>query len=373
MRYIGRRPALIAGCILLCLALIAISPRGATTQAEHAIVVAQGSGVHTDQLISPFERPVPVPVPLVALSSEHFSTNAMALEGPASAQEFLDLELVPSPEVLFPTAKPRARLAKIVGYGPRMRGKLLLQTQRIDVYVGTGTFNARDVADVAWKLESLLIQNESGFYPTKLGRRISIGFYSKGSAPSAGTRGIAYTDAGRIEIFYNSQEDISAAFTIASHEMAHQLQNERYGDAVHSRSDMILLEGQATWVAGVRWLKEYGVPSWRGRANQLYHRGVPLTLVGAQRYGSDNAYELWASFVSYIYRRYGMATLDELYRSSRGRAVGSADYKGVLGKTLPEITESWRTWVLNYEPPPSPTPTPIPVPATPTPVRSDGR
>lgn len=286
----------------------------------------------------------------------------------ASALEQLALELVPTPQIVLPVApKPRAaRPARLPGLGPRMRGKLIVQTQRIDIYVGSGSFDPDELAQYVWKLESLLIENESGFYPTKLSRRISIGFYSKGSAPSAGTRGIAYTDSGRIEIFYSPHEDISAAFTIAAHELAHQLQNERYGTAVHSRSDMILLEGQATWVSGVRWLKEYGVPSWRGRAFQLYSQGIPLTLTGAQRYGSDNAYEMWASFVSYIFKHYGMDTVDELYVSSRGRAVGSADYKGVTGKTLAELTTAWRAWVLSYEPPPPPTATPIPVPPTPT-------
>jgi hypothetical protein len=163
-----------------------------------------------------------------------------------------------------------------------------------------------------------------------------------------------------------------AAFTIAAHEMAHQLQSQRYGNAVQSRSDVILLEGGATWISGARWLDEYGVPSWRGRANQLYNQGIPLRLVGAQAYGSDNAYEMWASFVSYIYRRYGMATVDKLYRSSRGRAQASADYEGVTGKSITELTADWRKWVIAYVPP-TPTPEPTPVPATPTPLPKPGR
>jgi hypothetical protein len=338
-----------------------------------SLVAAPAAVSSTEQrVLAPIEEATVLPLAPELPNPEHFSPNAMALEGAASAQEHADLAILPTPLIEAPTAKPRpARRALVIpGYGPKMRGKLLVQTQRIDVYIGSGSFDPSELADIAWKLESLLIQNESGFQPTKLSRRISIGFYSKASAPSKGTRGIAYTDAGRIEIFYNSNEDMSAAFTIASHELAHQLQNERYGDAIHSRSDFILLEGQATWVAGVRWLREYGVPSWRGRANQLYNRGVPLTLIGAQSYGADNAYELWASFVSFIYRKYGMDALDELYISSRGRAVGSANYKGVLGKSLADLTKDWREWVLTYEPPPSPTPEPTAAPPTPTPKRA---
>jgi hypothetical protein len=370
MSRIARRSVLIVLSVALCAALLAVSSRAAQTPTAPALAANQPVQVAQQKILAPVARSSPAALPAQLPVPARFSANAMALEGVASAQEHLDLAILPTPEILAPTAKPRParRPISIPGYGPQMRGRLLIQTQRIDVYIGNGTFDPQELADIAWKLESLLIQNEAGFQPTKLSRRISIGFYSKGSAPSAGTRGIAYTDVGRIEIFYNANEDMSGAFTIASHELAHQLQNERYGDAIHSRSDFLLLEGQATWVAGIRWLKEYGVPSWRGRANQLYNQGIPLNLIGAQRYGADNAYELWASFVSYIYRNYGMDALDELYISSRGRAVGSADYTGVLGKSLAELTKDWRNWVMTYEPPPSPTPEPTIAPATLTPL-----
>lgn len=353
-------------------ALVAMGPRVPAVPAS----IGLGSALHSDNLADPYPRPV-----YTVLTTEqytlpaNFNRAALAGETMPSAQELLDLEslVVPTPA---PAAAPKRAVwtapARIPGYGPRLRGTLVEQTARIDVYVGRGTFDPVDLASVAWKLESLLIENEAGLGPTRLDHRISIGFFSKNSSPSRGTRGIAYTDSGVIEVYYNANEDMRAAFTIAAHEMAHHLQYQRYGTAVQSRSDLILLEGGATWISGARWLKEYGVPSWRGRANQLANQGIPLRLVGAQSSGADNSYELWASFVSYIYRRYGMATVDALYLSSRGRAQGSADYEGVTGKTLKQLTEDWREWVLAYVPP-TPTPEPTPVPPTPTPMPKPGR
>lgn len=375
MKPIARRVVLAGISLAICIGLLALAPHVAqppvpanatlleVAESPAALIPSALAVVAPDRL-PPLERPS---------ISTNMALSALAADAPATFADLDALEQMPSP-LPAPTTRPKPRPAPIVieGRGPAMRGTLVAQTERIDVYVGTNTFNADDLASVAWKLESLLIQNESGFYPTKLGRRISIGFYSKASAPSKGTRGIAYTDAGRIEVFYNPNEDMTAAFTVASHELAHQLQYQRYGSSVHPRSDFILLEGMATWVAGVRWLKEYGVPSWRGRAFQLYQRGVPLQIVGAQRYGADNAYELWASFVSYIYKNYGMETVDELYRSSRGRAVGTADYKAVTGRTLQQLTEDWRAWVLAYEPP-SPTPEPTVALPTATPRPKPGK
>lgn len=264
-----------------------------------------------------------------------------------------------------PTVRPRVRLAAIPGDGPAMRGTRVLKTRRLDIYVGKNTLTAEDVQAIGPLLEALLIENEQGL-GTFIKRRISVGFYNPAFAPSRGTRGIAYTDEGRIELFYRPGEDPRAAATIAAHELGHHLEYARYGRDVQQRADIILHEGGATWIAGVRWLDKYDARSWRERAFQLASSGVPLRLIGAQRSGSDVSYELWGSFVSYIYKYYGIGTLDELYRSSRGRAAGSADYLGITGKTLAELTTDWRAWVLAYT---EPTPTPVPMRPTVTPMR----
>jgi hypothetical protein len=232
--------------------------------------------------------------------------------------------------------------AMIPGNGPWMRGELVAQTQRLDLYVGKNTFSADQVADRAAKLERVLRAAED-YFGTTLTRRISLGFYSK--PPKRGVRGMAYTSEGRVEIYYRPDEDIGRATTVAMHEIGHHLEAQRYGEAAQRRADTILHEGLATWIASIRWLDQCGATSWRQRGRQLHDAGVPLRLLTAERSGADNAYELWASFVEYLVRQYGWKKFNALYASGRGRAPGSSDYERVLGKSIDELSDEWRAWL----------------------------
>lgn len=225
-----------------------------------------------------------------------------------------------------------------------MPGTLVAQTERLDLYVGKQTFSAAQVAELAPQLEQLLRDNELRF-GTTLDRRISIAFYRPAIAPLRGVRGMAYTDTGRAEIFYRPHESIGRAATVASHELGHHLEVQRYGEAVQRRADTVLHEGLATWIAGPSWLAKCGASSWKQRARQLRSAGIPLRLLTAERSGADNAYEMWASFVDFLIERYGWEQFDALYRSGRGRAPGSSDYQGVLGKSLDEVADEWRAWL----------------------------
>ena len=230
------------------------------------------------------------------------------------------------------------------GQGPSMRGTLVAQTERLDLYVGIKTFSEPQISSIAPRLEQMLRLNEERF-GTLLDKRISLAFYRPALAPDADTRGVAYTEEGRAEIFYRPYENLDRASIIAAHEIAHHLQAQRYGAAGQKRADLLLLEGQATWITGQLWLNRYGVGSWRERARQIEAAGVPLRLLRITSYGSDNAYELWASFFDFLIERYGMERLDALYLSSTSREPGSADYQGVLGEPLDVLADEWRAWV----------------------------
>ena len=232
--------------------------------------------------------------------------------------------------------------AMIAGRGPWMRGELVAQTQRLDLYVGKNTFSVEEIAGRAEKLERVLRAAED-YFGTTLDHRISIGFYR--TPPKRGVRGMAYTDEGRVELFYRAGEDTGRAVTIAMHEIGHHLEAQRYGDAAQRRADTVLHEGLATWIASIRWLDQAGASSWRQRGRQLRDAGIPLRLLTAERSGPDNAYELWASFVDYLAREYGWEQLDALYASGRGRAPGSSNYQKVLGKSLDELADEWRAWI----------------------------
>ena len=232
--------------------------------------------------------------------------------------------------------------AMIVGNGPRMRGQLVAQTQRLDLYVGKNSFSTDQIAALAPKFERVLRAAED-YFGTTLKRRISIGFYS--TPPKRGVRGMAYTDEGRVELYYRPTEETSRAVTVAMHEMGHHLEAQRYGEAAQRRADTILHEGLATWIASIRWLDQCDATSWRQRGRQLRDTGIPLRLPTAERSGADNAYELWASFVDYLVRQYGWKKFNVLYASSGGRAPGSSDYERVLGKSLAELSDDWRAWL----------------------------
>ena len=258
------------------------------------------------------------------------------LRAARAAERFHTLSVV-EPQ---PVAKPVP--AMIPGNGPQMRGQLVVQTQRLDLYVGKNTFSATQVADRAAKLERVLRAAED-YFGTTLKRRISIGFYSR--PPKRGVRGMAYTSEGRVELYYRTDEDIGRATTVAMHEIGHHLEAQRYGEAAQRRADTILHEGLATWIASIRWLDQCGATSWRQHGRQLRDAGVPLRLLTAERSGADNAYELWASFVDYLVRQYGWKKFNALYVTGRGRAPGSSDYQRVLGRSLADLRDDWRAWL----------------------------
>lgn len=238
--------------------------------------------------------------------------------------------------------RPKPVPAMIPGDGPRMRGERVAQTQRLDLYVGKGSFSAEQIASLSPKFERVLRAAED-YFGTTLKRRISLGFYR--TAPKRGVRGMAYTSDGRVELYYRAGEETGRAVTIAMHEMGHHLEAQRYGEQAQRRADTILHEGLATWIASIRWLDQCQADTWRQRARQLRASGVPLRLLTAERSGADSAYEQWASFVDYLTRQYGWEKFDALYSSGRGRAPGSADYQRVLGKSLDELSDDWRAWV----------------------------
>lgn len=271
-------------------------------------------------------------------------TSLRQIRFPVATRKATTLPEIRITEQTLLVAEAIAPAPFIAGDGPPMRGTRVAQTGRLDVYVGLRTFTPEQVAAIAPRLEALLRGNEERF-EFQLQQRVSIAFYRPSLAPSKDTRGIAYTEERRAEVYYRPDGEIERALVVASHELAHHLQAQRYGDDAQKRADIILLEGLATWITGPPWLAKYGVENWRERARQISDSGVPLRLLQAQRYGDNIAYELWASFVDFLIERDGMEKLHALYISGRGREPGSADYQGVYGASINELANEWRAWV----------------------------
>jgi hypothetical protein len=225
-----------------------------------------------------------------------------------------------------------------------MRGTRVAQTQRIDIYVGIHTFSEEQIVAAAPRIEQMLRDNEERF-GTRLDHRVSLAFYRPAIALIEGIRGMAFTEEDRAEVYYHPDEDLERALSISSHELAHLLEAQRYGEDAQRRADTILHEGLATWISGERWLMLCNARTWKGRAQNMRAEGIPLRLLDAEIYGANNAYEMWASFVDYLIKEYGWEKVDALYVSGRGRAPGSSDYEGVLGKSLNEVAGEWRAWL----------------------------
>lgn len=277
----------------------------------------------------------------------------------ASAPPTTDLARAPAPPTQTPTAQPlpTATMARrafldstspkvapttfLPGKGPELPGELVFSGRRLDFYVGKNTFTADQVAELGARSELALSYVQRRF-AVQLSRRVSVGVYTKGLAPSRGTRGIAHTREDFVRIFYQPGEDMQKALVIISHELGHQLQAEAYGNDAQSRADIVLLEGLATWISGEYWLHMVDAPSWQARSRELVRAGYGANLAAVGNIDSDTAYELWAGFVDYLATTYGWDKFNALYVSGCGRAPGSADYQGIYGKSFSELAREWR-------------------------------
>lgn len=226
------------------------------------------------------------------------------------------------------------------GKGPELSGEQVASGRRLDFYVGKNTFSPEQVARLSYDVEHALSYIQKRFQ-VALTKRVSIGVYRTSNAPKRGVRGMAYTSNHIINIYYRPEDDEFKAVVILSHELAHQLEAEYYGSAAQSSADTILHEGLATWISGEYWLSLSDATNWQQRAKQLHDSGMSMNLPTAERNGPDAAYEIWAGFVDYLTRAYGWDAFHELYKSGRGRACGSANYKAIYGKTLAELNDEW--------------------------------
>lgn len=326
MLRIAYRTTMLLLCGVALVGLIAARPLGTKNSAEPP---------HTQPQLRARALPQS-PARAKAPADAHASVPARA----RSAARISEVDLTkqaqrtPAPRPVVP--------ARIAGDGPALRGQLVAQTERLDFYVGKNSFSAEQVAALGPAIERAL-RNAERHFGTTLDHRVSIGFYR--TPPERGVRGMAYTDSARADLFYRAGEDTGRAVTIATHELGHHLEAQRYGEAAQRRADTILHEGLATWIADDRWLPMCEAITWRQRARELRDAGIPMRLLTAERSGADNAYELWASFVDFLDQRYGRDQLNALYLSGRGRAPGSANYQKVLGKSLDDLADEWRAWV----------------------------
>lgn len=164
---------------------------------------------------------------------------------------------------------------------------------------------------------------------------------------SCALSGATYDEARAVLVYTCNAIDSSRAVSILAHEFVHQLAYDRFGPRA-GRSDLMLVEGLATYGAGKYWLGGYA--SFRDLVRDQRAAGVAYPLT-KNYFNTDAAtmnaiYYQWASFVEFLlddssgYR----GQFEALYTTG-DNTVGSANYAGVLGKDLGQLEQEWQAWL----------------------------
>lgn len=226
-----------------------------------------------------------------------------------------------------------------------MAGELIERTARYDVYLGYDSLSQSTVAALLPRIDDGLDRAET-LLGNRLQARTSLAFYRLGRRPIKGIRALALTEERQAQLFYAPYEEAEGAVRVAVHELAHQLEADRYGRENQKLADTILHEGLATWLTDAEWLAPTGSSSWRERGRTLRNAGrlrpIRADLGGA---AANDVYEGWASFIDYLITTYGWAAFDDLYCSGTGRYPGSANYQLVYGAGLNDLVSDWHAWL----------------------------
>jgi hypothetical protein len=230
---------------------------------------------------------------------------------------------------------------------PVVAGTLITSTARLDLYRIEGGLTITTLLKLAPQFEQAIDRVGARMGAQLLGR-ITLSFEPAQRGPCA-LRGLTLSHQRIIRLYYGPETPEQRVVAVVAHELAHELQHDYYGWPAHQRSDLILLEGQATWASGNYALDAHGQPSWQSGAELALAEGrlqpLDINLEADCRTATRNsAYTGWASFVAFLMEA-GRERFDALYRSGSGHRPGTADYTGIYGKSLHELDQDWRTWL----------------------------
>jgi hypothetical protein len=231
---------------------------------------------------------------------------------------------------------------------PVLRGEMPMRTYSLDFYRLAGGLEADTIRAMAMDVEASIAVG-SAEMGSGLTGRVSIRFEPPQSG-SCAIRGLTLSNQRTIRLFYAPGSNPNSIVRILAHELFHQLQHDYYGERDHRKADNMLLEGMATWGSRSYTLNEAGVPAYHAEVKraQAADELLPLTTnleADCRTTTRVNIYNQWASFVEFLLAEYGRESFDALYRSSRSRDAGSADYFGVYGKTLDQLDAEWQVWL----------------------------
>lgn len=280
------------------------------------------------------------------------------LESPGATATPLAATPTPTAEASStPTVPPPTAVAMPLLGGepaPVMRGTLVMRTYSLDFYQLPGGLSAESIRQIALDVEHAIAKDSVNMKGEWLSGRVAIRFEPAQQGICA-IRGLTLSNKRMIRMFYEPDANPQYVLAILAHELFHQLQHDYYGEPDHRRSDTILLEGMATWGSSAYFLDAAGVPTYRTHVRDALREEtlLPLTTdleVDCRTSTRGNIYSQWASFVEYLLLTYGRDKLDAVYIDSTGRPPGSANYRGVYGKSLHELETDWINWLKQTNP-----------------------
>src|SRR5688572_8053866 len=171
-------------------------------------------------------------------------------------------------------AKPDTRVSPSVA--AVLTGTLISSTTRLDLYRIEGGLSITALLKLAPQFEQA-IDRVGERMEARLTGRVALSFEPPQRGPCA-LRGLTLSDQRIIRLYYAPDTPEERVLAIVAHELAHELQHDYYGWEAHQRSDLILLEGQATWASGDYAIDQDGRPSWQSAAEQALAEGALLPL-----------------------------------------------------------------------------------------------
>jgi hypothetical protein len=279
----------------------------------------------------------------------HGPVRAMQRASPAPITTAVPLPSATPTATPPPTASPTPLPYLPGDPAPQLAGELVMRTYSLDFYRLPASLDAETIRAMAMPIEESIAVTSAKIGLPWISGRVAVRFEPAQTGICA-IRGLTMSHERTIRLFYDPGSDPQRIVSLMAHELFHQLQHDYYGWPQHRRSDVILLEGMATWGSSDYFRDQFGRPLYQTRVREALEAGnlLPLTTsleADCRTTTRVNIYHQWASFVEFLYGNYGREALDAVYSRSNGRAPGSADYRGVYGKTLAELEAEWLLWL----------------------------
>ena len=307
-----------------------------------ALILLMGCAAGADTRATPLAAPVPVAFPSPTPAATTTIAAVPTMVPSPQPQERTDTALPAAITTVTLSSSPFAGTP-----APVLAGRLISSTTHLDLYRIEGGLTITALLKLETQFEQAIDRVGARMGAQLIGR-VALSFEPAQGGPCA-LRGLTLSHQRIIRLYYAPETPEQRVLAVVAHELAHELQHDYYGWPAHQKSDLILLEGQATWASGDYALDAQGQPSWQSAAERALAEGnlLPLDVsleVDCRTATRNSAYTGWASFVAFLMDA-GRERFDALYRSGGGHRPGAADYIGIYGKSLHDLDQDWRIWL----------------------------